>query len=669
MESIVFGDNSVQLCFNSEKGFLEEVHYGSKAVRLHSRLWSIQTKNGEIGIKNMSGFRFEKYADNLKLYWQSNAAAVMVTVQYGVDGKLRMNIRAEVVDSTISQVKFPVLEGLTFENDNYLLITWQNGHLVKNPVDSLLCKDREVPFWIGKGKGSFSNEYPAAMSFQYAAFYSQCDFGYYFATEDPGAYIKTYTFRYNQKLHAMDYMVTNYPENMGRTSSYCMPYDFVLKLFEGDWQDATQIYRKWATAQKWCAHKLSQRKLPENLVKTDLWRINHMNYALGTRTQEYLDTAKKLQDSLNCSLAQHWYGWNMSKHDLDYPEYIKNEKKAEGWPGELRRWNRKFDDAGIVKIPYINARLWEKTTASWETENAYASAVKDEAGELPVEPWNGYQLKPMCPATAMWQNKVAALCREYVLDGGFDGVYLDQVASFNATLCFDESHPHPRGGGTWWNDAYHSLLRGVRDILGDSRIMTSESCCETYIDVFDMFLVLDTCFQHTGINRLTEGAAAVSVPLLSMIYGDYALSYGSICRFCDRTDRFEYNLMRNLIWGILPCVEGGDAAELEDPSAADKLAVLKRAVDFYKIHKEVFLYGRLCGIPKGKCSDTCQIDWVIAGKTEYTDIFPAICAGIWETREGKKLLFAYNYSKKESILDWCGKRFSVPAKTFCDFTV
>lgn len=669
MEYFEFGGSTVQLCFNMQKGFLEEIRYGNKTVKLHSKLWSIQTQDGEIGISDMSGFRFERYADSIKLYWQSDAALVAVTVRCGADEKLRMNIRAEVFGDVVRRVKFPILEGLRFSNDNYLLIPYQNGHLMKNPVDVFLCKGAEVPFWMGEGTGAFSSNYPAGMSFQFSSFYSTSDFGYYLATEDGDAYIKTFTFRYNKALHAMDYILTNYPENMGKTSSYCMPYDFVLKLFDGDWQDAAQVYRTWAIKQKWCKEKLSERKLPKNLIKTDLWRINHMNYALGTRTQEYFDTAKKLRDTLNCNLAQHWYGWNMSRHDMDYPEYIRADRRAEGWPAELRKWTKKFSEEGIVKIPYLNARLCEKKTKTWE--EAFPSSVKDENGNLPNEPWcedEGFELKAMCPTTAMWQNKVEDLCREYVHDAGFDGVYLDQIASFNAALCFDESHPHPLGGGTWWNDAYHVMIQNARDIVGEEGIITTESCCETYIGMFDLFLILDTCFQNTGWNYLSEGGDTVSVPLFSMIYGDYALSYGSNCRFTDRLDRFAYNFIRNLLWGILPCVEGGEMAELEDPSAADKLAVLKKAVDFYKAHKDVFLYGRLCGIPDCAC-ESLQLDWEIEEVGTYVDTFPAICASVWETREGKKLIFAYNYSEKESVIEWNGKRLSVPAKSFCDFAL
>ena len=526
MTYINFGYGKTKVLFDSEKGYLEKIIYNGNVIECKSKLWSIESGEKYITIEDMTSFRVEEYSDNIKLFWKSKEAKVCVNISDKNDGKLRWNITAEVFGGKkLSRVKFPIIEGMNFNDDNYLLITWQNGHLIKNPVDNFLSKGAEVPFWVGTGKYSYSNEYPAALSFQYATFYSPTEYGYYFATEDPDAYIKTFTFDYNKEKHALDYIITNYPENMGKTSDYALPYDFVLNMFEGDWQDATKLYREWAINQKWCKEKLADKKIPENVIKTDLWRINHTNYEHGTRTQEYFDASKLIRDEMDCNLALHWYGWNMSEHDLDYPEYIKDEMKAKGWPEELKKWNQKFTDEGILKIPYINARLWELKTQSWIDENVAYYAVKDEKGGYPEEPWLGFELKAVCPATAMWQNKVADLCREYGLEPGFDGIYLDQIGSYNATLCFDENHPHPLGGGTWWNDTYHNMIKKCRDVLSDNAIITTESCCETYIDVFDIFLVLDTCFQYTAFNELGTPGCSDSVPLFNMIYGDYALNY------------------------------------------------------------------------------------------------------------------------------------------------
>ncbi len=668
---IEFKKGQSPLFFDEKCGYLKEIEYEKKRISLFSGLWKIEAESGVLEIKDMTSFRHEAYSDMLKLFWENEKAVVTVTLRSEECGKIYWSMNVDLKgENTVGKVIFPIFEGLRFENEDYLLVGYQNGTLLKNPVDSLLSKDEQIPFWMGRGKGAYENDYPAGLSYQYTTFYSPGEFGYYFATEDENANIKTFRWAYNEKVHGIDFSIINYPENMGKTSNYCMPYEFVLKMYEGDWQDATKLYRKWAIRQKWCKEKLSEKYLSENLVNTDLWRVNHTNGKLGTRTEEYFNTSLMLRDYLDCNIALHWYGWNLNhEHDWDSPDYFPDEVKKIGWPEKLKDWNERFSDEGIIKIPYTNARLWERTTKSWEDFSASKVAIKGEDGEIFNEPWTPEQhLTTICPSCALWQNKVVDMCREFAVDEGFDGVYLDQVASFNAMLCFDESHPHPRGGGSWWNDSYRAMLRNVKSLLGKDKIMTTESCCETYVDVFDLFLVLDTCFQHTALNAVMGCGNSIPVPLFSMIYGDYALSYGSICCFPDNLDRFEYNYIKNILWGMIPSIEAGEMQELEEKK--DFLDAVKRGTDFYKENKEDILYGRLLEIPKYSC-DTFEITWKgkNQGKTpgiySFTDSVPEIYAVIWQDSKGRKKLYAYNFADKASSMELDGKKYEVDAKSFC----
>ena len=663
-----FANGLTTLHFNEETGYLEGISRNGAYTPLVSRLWKIETGTQVLSIRDMARFYYEQYADVLKLYWEKDTAQVIVTVKADAGEKFRWNLQVQLlVGGTVGKVHFPLFEGLRFTEENDLIITWQNGRILKNPVENFLCKGVQVPFWMGRGKYGYENDYPAGLSYQYTAFYAPKEFGYYFATEDPNAHFKSYCYYYNEALHAMDFYITNCPENMGKTSSYWMPYDFVMVLFEGDWQDATKLYRSWAVKQKWCKEKLTNKYIPETVQKSDLWRINHTDDALGTRTQEYFDTSVYLRDTANADLALHWYGYNQfTEHDWNTPEYFSEELKASGWPEELRQWNKKFTEAGIVKIPYTNARLWERTTKSFQEEDGMSVTIKGEDGSFVNEPWTPIQhLTTICPSCALWHKKMTDMCKEYILGLDFDGAYLDQVASFNAMLCFDEAHPHPRGGGSWWNDSYHKLLAEVRNVMGKDRIMTTESCCETYVDVFDLFLILDINFQHNAFAALTDGNVE-QLPLFPMIYGDYALSYGSVCCFTHPANRFEYNFIRNILWGIIPSVEAGTAEQLA--AASDHMEAVKRGVAFYKENKEVLFYGRPVELPKYTCTADWTVDWVARDEQKqlhpYTKTGPAVYAVIWESAKGEHFLFAYNYSPDPQKIELNGTQYSVAGKGF-----
>ena len=663
MGKFSFGTKDIMFSFAEDTGILLGIETAFGRFAANSCLWAVSAGNRTYTLADMEEFFYTCTPNILKLNWCGKG--IRVTVQLiSVQGTVRWRIFVDATDKTpVEQVQFPIFQGLTFGQEEYLLLPYQNGTLLKNPVQNLFQKQVEVPFWLGRGRGAYINEYPAGFSYQFIACYSSEENGLYFATEDGEAYIKTFACQLSSSGKGWDYSVTNYPENIGTATSYAMPYDFVLETFRGNWATAGQRYRRWAIRQKWCAQKLSERQLPAGVTSVDLWRINHMNYALGTRTQEYFDTSVQLAKQLDCTLGLHWYGWNMGAHDVDYPEYIKDEKKAEGWPEELANWNRRFSEAGIYKIPYINARLWEHKTKSWEAEGAYGAAIKERDGKPKVEPWNGYGLIPMCPASVQWQNKCRDLCEEYVLNPGFDGVYLDQVASFNAKLCFDPTHSHPLGGGMWWNASYHSLLENARNVIGYDKVITTESCCETYTDVFDLFLLLDTNFQRFGFNTMMEGLHSQPVPLFNMIYGSHALSYGSICRFSDDPANFAYNLIRNTLWGFIPTVEGGAQEELDAPASAEHLRILKQVVAFYQANKPMFLYGRL--LDTAQCGpETVTLEWEIDEVGRKTQTLPAAEAALWETAEGKQLVAVYNFSDTSVTVSAFGKTLTVEAKSF-----
>lgn len=655
MEFISFTCADTTLIFDKSNGYLKKIMYKNFILDTDSVIWKVEVRNGDNTIEVTAFDKLEFYdvlkESSLELIWKNECFCIKVTIDIE-DSKFKWGIHVEsfLEEHRINKIIFPVIENIKTisvggEND-YLVLPWQNGWLIRNPINTFFNDKEDKPFWSGRGVYKYENEYPAQYSFQFTSYYSPDKFGYYFCTEDDEAYIKTLGYYYDKQGDSFSFAISNYPENMGNIHEYHMPYKFVLYMFEGDWQTAVAIYREWAIQQKWCASKLINKHLPESLIKTDLWRINHTNYNLGTRTQEYFDTAVLLKDKLNCNIALHWYGWNMGKHDVNYPEYMN--KNIKGWPEQLTGWNEKFTEKGIVKIPYVNARLWDENTVSWVRENAKFAGIKDESMQLLDEPWNPITiLRPMCPATLLWQDKVKDFCNETVKQYKFDGLYIDQVGSYNATLCFDTDHNHPVGGGKWWNDSYHKMISGVRNLLGENRILTTESNCESYIDLFDLFLILDTNLQKLFL--FTEYENCESIPLFSMIYGDYALSYGSICRFSDTLEEFEFNFIRNLLWGVLPTVEGVDQNQLNDKNAESYLDILRKGIRFFKDNKDLILFGKLQEIPLYE-SKSMTLEWIGTEKS-FSKEFPSVMAVIWEDSIGEKYCLAYNFADYDQIIN------------------
>lgn len=646
------------ISFDEKTGAISAIQNGNDVLQLQGSIWKIETANRTfLSIYDMTEFTCNKENNSFLFQWKNDTTSVKMTV-YTEDEKLKMKL-ALVCHQKINRVQFPIYQGIEkiSEEDDYVTLPFQNGYLFKNPVDTLLHgTEEDVPFWMGRGGNKYENDYPAQYSYQFFAYYNADQKGYYMASEDGNAYIKTIGLHYNADVNGMDMIFTNYPEGMDEAEYYAIPYAQVFCFFHGDWQTAAHIYRNWAIKQKWCT-PLSQKNLSEDVKKIDFFRINHEHYALGTRSEEYIKTAEIMRDRLNCTPSMHWYGWNKAPMHGDwYPEMADYTNKA--WHDELVSINKRLTEAGVYKIPYVNVHLWDDHLTSFQSEHAEDYLVMGESRKIEEEPWGTKErhiLYPVCHAAPAFKNKAVRLFDRIVNEDGFDGIYIDQVGSFNATLCYNPKHGHPVGGGNWWAEEYQKMIGTFRETMPSNKYLTTESCCECYHNLFDLMLLLDSCSQSHGFYDYCGVDNCDSIPLFAMIYNDSSISYGSVCRFDNNNDQFEYNYIRNIMWGMIPTAEG---MELEEISNDDtKWAILRRGVDFYKENKEVLLYGSFDAYHTFDCGAK-----PIAFGKNIKKCPGVICAEY--TLNGQTYAFAYNYSDDVQTVEVKGIQITVNPKSF-----
>ena len=142
-----------------------------------------------------------------------------------------------------------------------------------------------------------------------------------------------------------------------------------------------------------------------------------------------------------------------------------------------------------------------------------------------------------------------------------------------------------------------------------------------------------------------------------MIYGDSAIAYGSACAFENGDGQFEFNYMRNIIFGMIPTAEGVEAVHKDDTAKWD---ILKRGVDFFKENREVLLYGTLVDYVTHKDKGINISFGAIEGE------FPEVISAVYSL-DGKEYLFAYNYSDSEKVIMLNGKAISVKPKSFAKY--
>ena len=400
------------------------------------------------------------------------------------------------------------------------------------------------------------------------------------------------------------------------------PGDVVIRTFSGDWFDLAQIYRGWVSrgAGWWPGHGTQYREdTPEWFADNPVWIMSNGPWPCNEPPIAISEAVAKIKrfaafmDDLPC--AVHWYNWHEVPYDSNFPNYFPAKSGfAEGV--------REVQEAGVRVMPYLNAHVWDTALPSFETEGKLGS-VKAFDGSQPIKTYAGNDFAPMCPATEMWQEKVKELVHRLAgPEFNVDGVYLDQVSAQAAMLCFDETHPHPSGGGNWWTTkGYWPLLDSIREELPDL-VLTSESNSEPYANRIHGYLSW-LCYR--------EGDA--SIPLFHAVYGGSCQLFG---RLYNR-DSWKGQAMRTktaqaLVWGeqlgwIVPDVA-------DDPVNGP---FLKRLARMRYTMSRYLARGRMMRPPVGiEDGTTLTSNWYWSSDIWVTT--PTVLTGAWERDDGRSVV-------------------------------
>jgi hypothetical protein len=352
--------------------------------------------------------------------------------------------------------------------------------------------------------------------------------GLYVAAHDTNGTTKELSFHSDLQTGTVQ-ISEEYPaENLGQPNSRFAPCNIILESYQGDWFDATVMYRDWVRHE---AAWYPRTKInAEGRTDTPLWMRE-----LAVWTQHWQvtpskmpDELRKFQTPLGIPVAVHWYGWHKNPFDNDYPHYFPTQDGFKEAVAEIQK------DGQLFVMPYINGRLWDRRDRGLEdylfTKEALAGVTKKEDGSFWFETYgskesdgSSVELGVMCPASNVWQQKLQELIHRLTdqSDGkpddngnmGVKAVYVDQVAAATPELCFDASHGHPLGGGDWWVKSYRNIFEKIRAELPKDAMLTTECNAEPYIDLFDGYLTWH--FQHNG-----------EVPAFAAVYGGAVQMFG-----------------------------------------------------------------------------------------------------------------------------------------------
>jgi hypothetical protein len=557
--------------------------------------------------------RLKRSGDTVTLTWSGVAAGdepgaleVVVTVSLaeGADRSFwNIEVRNES-QACLVNVLFPFIEGISKPGQPSAAVPRHNwGNL-----------EREITYIRGS--------YPCDIwPMQFLALLEK-NTGLYLAYEDP----KT-TPKYFDLRPGKHFFFTSFVENSTQPGNdFISPGPVAIGVCGPDWWRAAKMYRKWATQQQWARRGplTKPSDIPEGAKNIGIWFNEDF---LNVRAEEKDGQFREAEEFYQLPLAAQIYFWHRAAFDTEYPEYFPAR------PG-FESLVRNLVGRGAFVAPYVNGRLQDLNVPSAEAARPFL--VKKRDGTSPVEDYqSGATLGAMCPATAYWQKTMLDVSRRLV-EEGVNAIYYDQIAAAEPYLCFDPSHGHPLGGGSYWVEGYRKMLgevKKLRTAAGEPVLIASENTAESYMDVVDAFL--------TWTPR-----DPTEIPLLTAVYSGYAIYFGSNAQVEENSGLGPFAMIvgRDMLWGTQPGWMHIDLSSGRGGYLRDVARVRYAARRFFQ-------FGELVGELKPTADPgTTTGGWKNvkrdgSGATPVT--LPAVMSAVWKSPDGALGLAVANLSGEE----------------------
>ena len=453
-------------------------------------------------------------------------------------------------------------------------------------------------------------------------------------------------------------------------------YALALGPFQGDWNDAAQIYKAWANQQPWMPPPLATRfDLP------DWWKaaqpvISGPSY--GDDGQAILpapqmpDLAQDYAAYLGGPVTLLTFGWE--KHGAwTGPDYFPPRDGAQAF----RDATEALHAEGNRKYVYVSGTVWRLTrkelpdyddTARFEqTGRRYAALGPDASPFLdPFYESIGWQAVRMCPATDYWQGAVV----DSVVSAaklGIDAVSVDEFPIGSNYACHSTTHGHPSGAGAWQAAAYRSILERARRqgrAANPALALTCEEPSELYLDLLDGHVSRenrpDWFLFADPLRRFGERYELI--PLFSAVYHEHTLAVAEPTPLelpgASRADMerlrtsFARGIANGLVQGKIPSA-GVAAISQVDPQLLDLFRRVVQATGGYA-HQYVIL-GEMLRPPSLDVPHV-TVDWLdvdlTSGETQMRQTSsPAVLAGAWRAPSGHVGFSLANITNQQQAFD------------------
>ena len=458
-------------------------------------IYSNKSKKGIFGKRSNSwNFRYDKgkernlelndFSDNVKVFtslpqkgadgaytfninWKHPVLAANSKAVFS-DRGLEMSFDAEgTAGVTLHECRFPqwALASKADKNcKDYLITPYMSGKMVADPISSY-SNDRDFP--------------SAQNSMQFQAYTNDRRDGVYIAMEDPYATTRiTSLFGRSKQFFFVWKTQCALPEK-GGTSKFTLHGNTAVRIYDGSWFEAGQIYKKFLAEKSfWWIKDLPRTSTPEWMRNNSIWIL------AGVFPTRNIASMLYLRKYFEQEFGVHYVGTTARRF---WPHFDLTTEVA-------AKRVKTLQQAGLKVSPYHDPRLYSEErpdgSMGWN-DDVKAMAVKKEKGQLYIENY-GKRCLIMCPASENWQKEFLRICSN-IAKQGFNGIYHDQLPCGHSEMCFDTTHGHLANDPSFWiKNGYRKMYEQVYDGLKKqypNLVHTGEDASDPYVSMIDGFTV------------------------------------------------------------------------------------------------------------------------------------------------------------------------------------
>ncbi len=635
---------------------------GGKANLWNARLRNLNTNRnvyiaggGDISLQTAPGKLVIRY-DRIPLPDCPDALQVELTVT-AVPGKAMFDfdfagyLRDDAPYAWVD-INYPVLDHISYTRagapENTVFYPQDTGMTV--PASTFGSRELTYGTWY--------------MSMQYLFLYGDGG-GLYLQCSDSRMYRKSLQIERNINDGTFQLAVVHYPENTGTAKEYVAPYPVQLGFLGGDWFDAAGYYRQWALQQPWSqVPLLEQNDSTAPFFHEPVLMLTHGSAAGKTYSPEYASYGiedfnalppEKLADLMHVDADVQVADLAQSREYFGVPllGYMGNFVQPFGVSHPfgvttitgLIEAMRRLKPLDIYYIPWLSARLFDRQSLRFDTDNAVDSIVIDSASNGVYASSSSVMCGAMDMAAEYWPRALTEATGRLMREG-YGGIYYDELASTGGEMCFSTRHGHPVGGGCYPMAARRAFLRNLRETFRPEYpyfFTMGEELSEGYVGLCDL-------------NWLYGSRRFDNVPAFQTVYHERAFLNGVMAeklydpwlahnRYADPTGATDSEIARafvarNLVAGMGLGVVRGDLRQY----APEFAAWLRDILAVYRAGKEYLLYGRLLREPEIAPAAEFHALW----DNQEMVTLPVVIGSNW-LHDGKIALVLVNLSSQEQL--------------------